>query len=80
MNVDFYASFGDEDSVVKLRDMLGGYYHVFIDNYYAGSINHMSTGWIAYLHDDYMLTYADNQILIDIIIGEFMPAKLIQEK
>lgn len=64
--IEFEATFGDDKKQVKLLQPhgTGGNWHVYIDNYYKGSLLNIGGEWAMYDTD---LTLDDIHILVDMI-------------
>ncbi|MRG45484.1 hypothetical protein GFS24_10180 [Chitinophaga sp. SYP-B3965] len=68
-SIEFTAVFGDEHKKVRLSEPNGGGggYHIYINNYYHGTIKKVNYEWVGHLNRASELTSADISILADII-------------
>lgn len=69
--ITFNATYAGDLIPVKLSPMLGEHnWHLYVGNFYCGSMNLMSDGWHLYLNDRSQLdgyTADDRDILLDMI-------------
>jgi hypothetical protein len=62
--LEFIASFGDKSKKVVLSKLLGGYYHIYIDNSYYGMIVYSERRWEVLLQTP-IATNFENQFSAD---------------
>ena len=64
-DITFLAAFGDHEKTVVLSKLMGGYYHIYIDNHYWGQICLRNDKWVVLLQDPELMDADDMDAISD---------------
>jgi hypothetical protein len=62
-DITFLASFGDHNKTVVLSKLLGGYYHIYVDNYYWGQVHLRQEKWVVLVQQGRDMTEDDIDVI-----------------
>ena len=64
-DIIFLAAFGDKDARVVLSKLMGGYYHIYINNHYWGQVHWRVNRWVVLLQDPELMDADDMDAISD---------------